>query len=33
MAASSVIVIPMIILFIFARKYIVSGVSKGGIKG
>ena len=33
MAASSVIVLPMIILFIFARKYIVSGVSKGGIKG
>ena len=33
MAASSVIVIPMINLFIFARKYIVSGVSKGGIKG
>ena len=33
MAASSVIVIPMIILFILARKYIVSGVSKGGLKG
>ena len=33
MAASSVIVLPMIILFIFARKYIVSGVSKGVIKG
>jgi multiple sugar transport system permease protein len=33
MAASSVIVIPMIILFILARKYIVSGVSRGGLKG
>lgn len=33
MAASSVIVLPMIILFIFARKYIVNGVSKGGLKG
>ena len=33
MAASSVIVIPMIILFVFARKYIVNGVSKGGLKG
>lgn len=33
MAASTVIVLPMIILFIFARKYIVSGVSRGGLKG
>jgi len=33
MAASTVIVLPMIILFIVARKYIVSGVSRGGIKG
>ena len=33
MAASSVIVIPMIILFVFARKYIVNGVSRGGLKG
>ena len=33
MAASSIIVIPMIILFIFARKYIVNGVSRGGLKG
>lgn len=33
MAASSVIVIPMIILFIIARKYIVNGVSRGGLKG
>ena len=33
MAASTVIVIPMIILFLFARKYILNGVSTGGIKG
>lgn len=33
MAASSVIVIPMIIIFIIARKYIVNGVSRGGLKG
>lgn len=33
MAASTVIVLPMILIFIIARKYIVSGVSRGGIKG
>ena len=33
MAASSVIVLPMIIVFIIARKYIVNGVSRGGLKG
>ncbi len=33
MAASTVIVLPMIILFLAARKYIISGVSRGGIKG
>lgn len=33
MAGSTMIIIPMIILFIFARKYIVSGVSRGGTKG
>jgi len=33
MAASTVIVLPMIILFLFARKYIVNGVSSGGLKG
>ena len=25
--------IPMIIIFLFARKYIISGMSRGGIKG
>lgn len=33
MAASTIVVLPMILLFIFARKYIVSGVSRGGLKG
>lgn len=33
MAASTVIVLPMIILFIVARKYIINGVSRGGLKG
>lgn len=33
MAGSTLIVLPMIILFLFARKYIVSGVSRGGLKG
>ena len=33
MAASTVVVLPMIILFIFARKFIVSGVARGGLKG
>ena len=33
MAASTIIVFPMIIIFLFARKYIISGMSRGGIKG
>ena len=33
MAASTMIVIPMIILFLYARKQIVNGVSRGGLKG
>ena len=33
MAASTIIVLPMIILFLFARKYIISGVVRGGLKG
>ncbi len=33
MAAASITVIPMIILFLFARKYIVNGVARGGLKG
>lgn len=33
MAASTMIVVPMIILFLFARKQIVNGVARGGIKG
>lgn len=33
MAASTIIVIPMIVLFLFARKQIVNGVARGGLKG
>ncbi|MGI6726908.1 MAG: carbohydrate ABC transporter permease [Christensenellales bacterium] len=33
MAASSVVVLPMVLLFLFARKQIVRGVARGGIKG
>ena len=33
MAASTVILLPMIVLFLFARTYIISGVSRGGLKG
>lgn len=33
MAASTVVVVPVIILFLFARKYIVRGVARGGLKG
>jgi len=33
MAGATIIVLPMIIMFIFCRKYIVSGVSRGGLKG
>ncbi|MEA4912638.1 MAG: carbohydrate ABC transporter permease [Oscillospiraceae bacterium] len=33
MAAATIVVLPMILLFLFARKSIVTGVSKGGLKG
>lgn len=33
MAASTVVVLPVIILFLFARKSIVRGVTRGGLKG
>ena len=33
MAAATIVVIPMIILFICFRKEIVTGVSRGGLKG
>lgn len=33
MAAATLVVIPIIILFLFTRKNIVSGVSRGGLKG
>ena len=33
MAGATILVLPMIILFLFCRKNIVTGVSKGGLKG
>lgn len=33
MAAATVVVVPMVILFLCFRKYIVTGVSRGGTKG
>ncbi|MCM3766804.1 carbohydrate ABC transporter permease [Neobacillus niacini] len=33
MAASSMIILPMIILFIVLQKYIIEGVARAGIKG
>ncbi len=33
MAAATIVVIPVIILFLFARKQIINGVARGGIKG
>ena len=33
MAASTVVVLPVIILFFFCRKYIVRGGARGGLKG
>lgn len=33
MAAATIVVIPIIILFLFARKNIVAGVARGGLKG
>lgn len=33
MAAATIVVVPMIILFICFRKQIVTGVSRGGLKG
>lgn len=33
MAAATIVIIPMIILFVLFRKNIVTGVSRGGLKG
>lgn len=33
MAAATFTILPMIVLFLLARKYIVSGVARGGLKG
>lgn len=33
MAATTVVIVPMLILFIVSRKFIISGLTKGAIKG
>lgn len=33
MAGASIVVIPMVVLFLFCRKQIITGVSRGGLKG
>lgn len=33
MAASTIIIVPIIVLFIISRKYIVAGLTKGSVKG
>ena len=33
MAASTFVIIPMVILYIFLQKYIIAGISKAGLKG
>lgn len=33
MAAATIVVLPMLILFVFFRRHIVAGVSRGGMKG
>lgn len=33
MAAACLVVLPMIVLFLFARKYIITAMAHGGIKG
>lgn len=33
MAASTFVIIPMVILYLFLQKYIIAGISKAGLKG
>ncbi|MFD1429690.1 MULTISPECIES: carbohydrate ABC transporter permease [Lacticaseibacillus] len=33
MAASTFVIIPMVILYMFLQKYIIAGISKAGLKG
>ncbi len=33
MAASTIVIIPMVVIYIFLQKYIIAGISKSGIKG
>jgi multiple sugar transport system permease protein len=33
MAATVIVTVPLLLLFVFFRKYIMSGVSRSGVKG
>ena len=33
MAAATIIIIPVVIIYLFLQKYIISGVTRGGLKG
>ncbi|HAX72934.1 MAG TPA: ABC transporter permease [Firmicutes bacterium] len=33
MAAATIIVVPVVIVYLFLQKYIISGVTRGGLKG
>jgi multiple sugar transport system permease protein len=33
MAAGSIVILPLLVLYLFARKYIIEGVSRSGVKG
>ncbi|WP_125709771.1 carbohydrate ABC transporter permease [Lacticaseibacillus porcinae] len=33
MAASTFVIIPMVVLYVFLQKYIIAGISKAGLKG
>ncbi len=33
MAAGTIVILPLLILYLFARKYIIEGVSRSGVKG
>ena len=33
MAASTFVIIPMVIVYIFLQKYIIAGISNSGLKG
>ena len=33
MAAATIIIVPVVIIYLFLQKYIISGVTRGGLKG